>query len=263
MSEQRVLLFEQNGAVATLTLNRPEVGNSIHLDLASALLDAAIRCDSDASIRCVVLTGAGRMFCAGGDVALLGAAGERSPALLSELAGTFHMAVSRLARMRKPLLVLVNGPAAGAGLSLALSGDIVLAARSAHFTAAYTAIGLTPDGGLTWLLPRLVGLRKAQEMILTNRRVAAEEAEALRMVTRTVDDAALAEEGKATADTLSHSAVSALGATRALLLESFAAGYETQMEKEARSIAAASSGAEGCEGIAAFLGKRKPNYGGL
>jgi 2-(1,2-epoxy-1,2-dihydrophenyl)acetyl-CoA isomerase len=256
------LLFERDGAIATLTLNRPDAGNSLNLELARALLEASIRCDSDPSIRCVVLTGAGRMFCAGGDISAFTTAGDAVPAMLSELAGTLHLAISRLARIAKPLLTLVNGPAAGAGLSLALAGDIVIAARAAHFTAAYTAIGLTPDGGMSWLLPRLVGLRKAQEMILTDRRVGAEEAEALGLVTRTVDDAALADEGRTAAATLSRAAVGALGASRALLLESFAAGIETQMEKEARAIAAAGGGPESREGIAAFLAKRKPNYEG-
>jgi 2-(1,2-epoxy-1,2-dihydrophenyl)acetyl-CoA isomerase len=95
------------------------------------------------------MAGSGRMFCVGGDVGLFASAGERVPALLSELASTLHMAVSKLARIKKPLLVLANGPAAGAGLSLALLGDIVIAASSAHFAAAHTAIGLTPDGGMT------------------------------------------------------------------------------------------------------------------
>ena len=262
MSGTAPLLFEQDGAVATLTLNRPDIGNSIDIDMARALVEAAIRCDHDPSVRCVVLTGAGRMFCAGGDLGLLTAAGAQAPALLSELAGTLHMALSRFARMAKPLLVLVNGPAAGAGLSLAVAGDVVLATRSAHFTAAYTAVGLTPDGGLTWLLPRLVGLRKAQEMILTNRRIAADEAETLGLVTRTIDDEAFAEEGQATAARLSRSAVSALGAVRALLLESFSGELEAQMERETRAIAAAVAGPESAEGIAAFLAKRKPDFSG-
>jgi 2-(1,2-epoxy-1,2-dihydrophenyl)acetyl-CoA isomerase len=104
------LKFSCEGTIATLTLNRPETGNIIDLDATRALVEAAIRCDTDPAIRCVVLTGAGRMFCAGGDIGLFASAGERAPAVLSELAGTLHMAVSRLARMHKPFLVLVNGP---------------------------------------------------------------------------------------------------------------------------------------------------------
>jgi 2-(1,2-epoxy-1,2-dihydrophenyl)acetyl-CoA isomerase len=162
--------------------------------------------------------------------------------------------------MPKPLLVLVNGPAAGAGLSLALLGDVVLAARSAHFTAAYSAVGLTPDGGLSWTLPRLVGLRKAQEMILTNLRVTAAEAERIGLVTRMVDDELLVNEGAAIAASLSHSATAALADARMLLLGSFTASLESQLELESRTIGAAGARAESREGIAAFLQKRKPNF---
>src|SRR6266404_3255673 len=163
-------------------------------------------------------------------------------------------------RMPKPLVVLVNGPAAGAGCSLAISGDIVLAAPAAHFTVAYTAIGLTPDGGMSWLLPRLVGLRKAQEMILTNRRVNASEAEAMGLITRVVAEGASDAEGNAIADTLSRSATSALGVVRALLLDSSSEMLEAQLEKEARAITAAGGNAESEEGIAAYSEKRRPNF---
>ena len=254
------LLTKFEGSIASLTLNRPEAGNAITLELARALVAAAIRCDTDPAIRCVVLTGAGRLFCAGGDIGVLSSGGAQSAAVLSELAGTLHMAISRLARMRKPLLVLVNGPAAGAGLRLAMMGDVVLAATSAHYTAAYGGIGLTPDGGTSWLLPRLIGLRKAQEMILTNRRVTAPEAEAIGLITRAVDDATFAAEGTAMAERLARSATGALGAARALLIDSFGADLETHLEREARGISAASAGAEGREGLAAFLEKRKPDF---
>ncbi|ALH80899.1 enoyl-CoA hydratase/isomerase family protein [Sphingopyxis macrogoltabida] len=261
MSEQPVIFHVSDG-IASITLNRPASGNAIDLAMANALVDAAIRCETDRSIRCVVLTGTGRLFCAGGDVGGFATAGEGAGAHLSLLAGTLHMAVARFARMPCPMVVLVNGPAAGAGLSLVLAGDIVLAARSAHFTAAYSAIGLTPDGGMSWLLPRLVGLRKAQEIILTNRRIKAEEAEAIGIVTRLVDDEALAGEGAETAGRLAASAVDALGTARRLLQRSFTNGLETQLEDEARGIAEAGAGPESREGIAAFLAKRAPDFRG-
>lgn len=251
------------GGIARLTLNRPDAGNALDFEVAHALAAAAVRCDTDPAIRCVVLTGAGRLFCAGGDVRLFSSAGDRAGELLGELAGVLHRAVGHFARMRKPMLALVNGPAAGAGLSLALSADVVLAARSVHFTAAYGAIGLTPDGGLTWLLPRLVGLRRAQEILLTNRRIAAAEAETMGLVTRLVDDTELEAEGTKTAEALAHAATGALGATRALLLESFDNRLEVQLENEARAIAAAGAGRECREGLAAFLGKRKPDFQGV
>ena len=165
--------------------------------------------------------------------------------------------------MPKPLLVLVNGPAAGAGLSLAISGDVVLAARSAHFAAAYGAIGLTPDGGMSWTLPRLVGLRKAQEIILTNRRISAAEAEQIGMVTRLVDDEQLIEEGRQTAARLAAAPVAAFGAARALLQESFSSGFETQLEREARAITLAGALPECREGLAAYFAKRSPDFKGI
>ena len=169
--------LEIGDGIATITLDRPAAGNTVNMDLSYTLLKAAIRCDADDSVRCVVLTGRGKLFCGGGDITSFPEAGPDATAYLSELAGVFHMAVSRLMRMRKPLLTLVNGPAAGAGLGLAICGDIVIAARSASFVAAHGTVGLSPDGGLSWLLPRMIGMRRAQEMIVTNRKVDAREAE--------------------------------------------------------------------------------------
>lgn len=260
MSEASVLLSLADG-IARITLNRPETGNAIDLVMAQAMLRAAIACDQDHAVRCVVVSGTGRMFCAGGDIAEFQAAGEAAGAYLSKLAGTMTLALSRLVRMDKPLLILVNGPAAGAGLSLALAGDIVLAGSAAHFTSAYTAIGLVPDCGLTWWLPRVVGLRKAQEMIVTNRRICAQEAVRIGLVTQVVDDLELA--GRASAAALSASPVHAVSVVRQLLLNSFSASFETQCELEGRAIAAAGVGLEGKEGVAAFLAKRKPDFHGV
>ncbi|WP_375398173.1 enoyl-CoA hydratase/isomerase family protein [uncultured Sphingomonas sp.] len=247
--------------IARITLDRPEVGNALDLPMARALLDAATRCATDAAIRCVVLTGNGKLFCAGGDVGLMGSAGERLPAVLTELIAVHHAAVARLARMAKPLVTLVNGPAAGAGFSLAMLGDVVLSARSAHYTAAYGAIGLTADGGLSWLLPRLVGLRRAQEIILTNRRIKADEAKAIGLVTRIVDDETLAEEGATLAVRLVDAPMAAYGAARALLHDSFDTAFETQLDRELQSMAAAAAG-EAREGLAALLAKRLPDFTG-
>lgn len=256
------LLVSIHGSIATLTLNRPTVGNVVNQSLADALLDAAIRCDTDAAIRCVVLTGNGKLFCGGGDIGAFATAGDAVPAFLSRLAGTLHMAMTRLLRMAKPLLVVVNGPAAGAGLGLAICGDVVIAAQSAHFTAAYGSVGLTPDGGLSWLLPRHVGLRRAQEIILTNRRIGAEEAARIGMVTRTVADAELAEDARKTAIMLTQAPTRALAGARALLIESSSSTLETQLERETRSITAAGGSDECREGVAAFLARRKPDFSG-
>lgn len=254
------LIYERDGAVARLTLNRPQVGNAFDQPLARALMEAAIDCDEDDTVRCVLITGAGKLFCAGGDVGAFSQQGDALPRFLKEISTYLHAAIARLARMNKPLVTAVNGPAAGAGLSLAILGDIVLAAPAAHFTAAYTGIGLSPDGGLTWLLPRLVGLRRAQEICLRNRKIAAAEAAELGLITRVVAQDTLADQAAGLAQELSRSATSALGATRRLLLDSYSTPIETQMELESRSIAAQGRTGEGREGVAAFIGKRRPDF---
>ncbi|MBB6253287.1 enoyl-CoA hydratase/isomerase family protein [Nitrospirillum iridis] len=257
------LLFEQKGPVAHLTLNRPDVGNAIDVPLARALMETAIRCDEDDTIRCVTLRGAGRCFCVGGDIAGFSQAGNALPGLLKELTAYVHMAVSRFARMPKPLLTIVNGAAAGAGMSLSLLGDIVLMAASARLTPAYGGVGLSPDGGLSWVLPRLVGLRRAQEIMLGNRAIEAREAEAIGLVTRAVADADLADESAAMVARLAAAATGAAGRTRVLLRDSFDTSLERHLEAESRAMADTAKSAEAQEGVAAFLAKRKPVFHAL
>lgn len=254
--------LDRDGAVAILTLDRPEQGNAIDDAMACGLLELASVCDTDTGIRAVLLTGAGRMFCAGGDVNGFAAAGEQAPRVVTGQVAMFHAAISRLLRMDKPLVTAINGPAAGAGLSLAVMGDIALASTEAHFTLGYGAIGFSPDGGATWLLPRLIGLRRTQELMLTNRRVGADEAHAIGLVTRIVDADRLVGEALSLTRTLAAGATRAIGRTRALLLDSFASTLETHMEREGRAIAMSSGDAEGREGVAAFLAKRAPRFGG-
>jgi 2-(1,2-epoxy-1,2-dihydrophenyl)acetyl-CoA isomerase len=252
--------MQRDGSVARLTLNRPAVGNAIDMSMAKALLDASILCDEDDAIRCVLLSGAGRCFCVGGDVTCFAAAGDGVPAYLRELTQFLHQAIARLAHMSKPLITAVNGPAAGAGCSLAILGDLVLAAKSAHFTLAYTALGLTPDGGVTWMLPRLVGLRRAQELVMTNRRVTSDEASRLNLVTRIIEDSALPTESQNLSRDLSASATRALGRARNLIMSSFSTSFPAQMEAEANAMADSSCTPEGREGIAAFIAKRRPDF---
>ena len=252
--------FEIDGNVARITLDRPDSGNALDIPMARELMETAIRCAGDDAVRCVLITGNGRMFCTGGDIKAFADAGDKLPEFLKTVTQYLHAALSNLARMEKPLLVAVNGPVAGAGVGLAIIGDIVLADPSAHFTLAYTGIGMAPDGGTTWLLPRLVGLRRAQEFCLTNRRVKAEEAAAIGLVTRVVEAGALGEEARKAAGDLARGATGALGATRRLLIESFSGTFESHMEAESRAIAAQGRTPEGREGVAAFLGKRAPNF---
>jgi 2-(1,2-epoxy-1,2-dihydrophenyl)acetyl-CoA isomerase len=260
MSEEAPVLLTRDNGIARITLNRPKAGNAIDLSLARAFWDIVNEVDEDSSIRVVTLTGAGKLFCGGGDVGAFAGAGERFSVLLKELTGYMHSAIARLARMDKPLVTIINGPAAGAGFNLSLMGDIAIAAQSAHFTTAYTGIGLTPDGGATWLLPRLVGLRRAQEIILLNKRVSAAEAAEIGMITKVVPDEELAAEAEAIVAKLADGATRALGRSRNLLNDGIENSLERQLELEARNIAAAGRDAEGREGVAAFLGKRKPDF---
>lgn len=256
------LSFERVGAVARLTLNRPAAANAIDLPLARELMLAAIRCDEDEAIRCVLITGRGRFFCAGGDVRSFLAAGDQIAVLLKEMTAYFHMAIARFARMQKPLVTAINGIAAGAGFSLALLGDLVLGARAAQFTAAYAALGVSSDGGLSWLLPRLVGLRRAQELLITHRMLSAPQAQELGLITRLVEDDALACESAQLCEELAAGPTAAYGKLRRLLLQSSETSLESHLEEESRALAETARSAHGREGIAAFVAKRKPDFRG-
>lgn len=254
------ILLNVSGGIATITLNRPDKGNAFDLEMSRRLAEVAVECDESSAVRCVVLNANGKMFCVGGDIGAFGSAADAVPALLKQMTGAIHSGIARLLRMPKPLICAIHGPAAGAGLGLALMGDIVIAAKSANFTMAYTAIGLAPDGATTWLLPRLAGMRVAQEMAVSNRRVGAEEAVSLGLVTRVVDDSQLPDEVQNTAAVLASAATQAVGTVRSLLLASFTNTLETHLELESRGIADAASSYHGREGIRAFLEKRRPVF---
>ena len=259
MSGQPVAFVNVDG-VATITLDRADAGNAIDIPFARALREAVERCVNDDRVRCVVLTGAGKMFCVGGDVSEMAKAGDERPRYLDELIGILHEALTLLMEMRKPLVTLVNGAAAGAGFSLAMYGDIVLVAQSASFRAAYGAVGLTADGGMSWLLPRIVGLRSAQRIMLLNEKITAEEAVALGLANHVVADDTLTAEGDLVAAQLKSSSMQALGGVRTLLNRSFETSYEAQIEAERMSMLEAARSAENAEGIRAFLERRKPNF---
>src|ERR1700687_4137430 len=189
MSNYSCLNFEMRDHVAHITLNRPEAANALNLALAQELEEVSLLCNEDAAVRAVMLTGAGKLFCAGGDLKSFAAQSPAElPAHLKRVTLYLHTAMNRFARIRAPLVIALNGSAGGAGLSLICAGDLVLAAESARFTMSYTRVGLTPDGSSTYYLPRIVGLRRAMDLALTNRTLTAREAEALGIVTRVVPD---------------------------------------------------------------------------
>jgi 2-(1,2-epoxy-1,2-dihydrophenyl)acetyl-CoA isomerase len=256
------LTLDRADHVATITLNRPDAFNALNLALGRELFQAVLEVDEDPEVRCVVVTGAGKAFCAGGDVKDFVDNLPRIGILIKELTTYLHGAVSRLCRADKPVIMAVNGVAAGGGLSFALSGDLVLAAESARFTMAYSRIAATPDGSSSYFLPRLVGLRRALELYLTNRVLTAREALDWGLVTRVVPDAELGAAVGALARELAQGPSRAFGRAKRLFHQSTWESLETQMELEAQAIAASGHTEDFRAGVAAFAAKTAPAFRG-
>ena len=254
------IALEVREGVAEITLNRPEAANVLNAEMGRELHDAVLRCDAHDAVRAVLITGSGRFFCAGGDLKSFAAQGDDLPRHLKQVTADFHAAVSRLNRMDAPVVMAINGVAAGAGFSFALAGDLAIAAESARFTMAYTRAGLTPDGSSTYFLPRLVGLRRAKELTLTNRTLSAQEALAWGIVNQVVADAELIATARALAADLAGGATLALGAAKRLLDDGLNSTLETAMEDEAQAISAMARTEDGRGGIRAFLEKRLPEF---
>ena len=254
--------FEISNGIATITLDRPDAANSINIPLAKDLLSAALVCEGNESVRAVILTGAGRMFCGGGDINSFEESFDNIGEMLTELTGYLHLAITRLRHMRAPVIVAVNGTAAGAGLSLAMIGDYVVASEKAKFTMAYTGIGLSPDGSATHFLPRIIGLRKAQELMITNRLLSAREALDWGLVNKLAAPEDTLAEARSLAEDLAKGPTNAFGSIKELLNQSYLNGLETQMDLESRHIAKLGCSDDGREGITAFLEQRAPQYKG-
>ena len=253
------LTLEVRDGVAFITLDRPDAMNSLSLDMGKDLLQAALTCASDREVRAVVLTGAGKIFCAGGDLRGMQESGERLQQFLHELTTQLHAAISVFTRMDAPLIAAVNGTTAGAGVGLMAMADIALAAQSARITLAYTGVALTPDGSTTYFLPRLIGLKRTAELMLTNRVLSADEALQWGLINQVLPDAELASVATSLAGKLAAGPTGAFGRVKRLLAAS-AGQLETQLALEARSISLQGISAEGREGVAAFLAKRKPAF---
>jgi 2-(1,2-epoxy-1,2-dihydrophenyl)acetyl-CoA isomerase len=260
---QHALRFEVADHIAWITLNRPAALNALTLESVKELCDVANRCTADTGIRAVVLTGAGeRAFCAGGDVVDFAAHAGDIELRVREMTGYLHLAISRFAWMRAPLVAAVNGVAAGGGFSLAMACDLVMAADHATFTSAYAQIGFTPDGSSTYYLSRLLGLRRAMELYLTNRVLSAQEALEWGLVNRIVPGSKLAAEARTLAIQLAEGPTRAYGGVKKLMLLAATESLESQMEWETRVIAEASASADGREGVKAFVEKRTPRFTG-
>jgi 2-(1,2-epoxy-1,2-dihydrophenyl)acetyl-CoA isomerase len=261
--EFETLRLEQPApAVARIVLSRPTALNAVSLKLALELRESLRRVEMDSSVRALILTGEGKAFCAGGDVAAFHAALPAPEQLIKDIVLPLHDAVAILTHMDKPVIAAVNGVAAGAGIGLLLAADLAFAAQSAKFSLAYAGIGASPDGGTTFYLPRLLGLRRAMELVLDNRVLDAGEALALGIVNAVVPDDALQADVVERAARIAAGPTRAYGTAKRLIHASFDSAFESQLMREGRGIAAMASTEDFAEGVTAFVQKRRPTFKG-
>lgn len=258
----KTLKFEQDGHLAIITLNRPEQMNAMDMLMSEELLDAALRCDTDRQIRAAVITGAGKMFCAGGDLKAFLAEGDDVAGFVTKMATILHAAIARFNRMEPPVVMAINGTAAGGGFSFSLSGDYSIASTQAKFVSAYTASGLSPDASSTYFIAKHIGLLRAKELVLTNRVLSAEEALQWGLVSRVVAPDALMEEALKLGHQFANGPTRAYGMAKNLLHTAYSESMETQLEFESQGIASMMRTKDARSALDAFVNKTKPEFAG-
>jgi len=261
VSSQPVLMDKLEGGVLTLTLNRPERLNALNGALIEALSAGIKRAGTDPECRAALITGAGRGFCAGADLANRAfAPGDARPDLGQALEKGLNPIIRGIRNLPKPVVCAVNGPAAGAGANIALACDIVLAAKSAKFLQAFARIGLIPDAGGTFVLPRLIGDARARALMMLAEPIGAEEAQASGMIYRAVDDEDLMGEARTVAERLAAGPTHALGLMKRALAASPTNSFDAQLDLERDLQREAGAGDEYVEGVRAFLDKRPTDF---
>jgi len=261
MSDYRTIEVSRDDAVGRLVFDRPDEHNALNERMSEELVDAVHDLVSDDAVRAIAVTANGPVFNTGASLTTLSGDGSDEPRLRS-LAGGLHEFVGGLVRAPKPVVTGINGVAAGGGLGPAICGDIVLIADSARLEFAYPRIGLSGDGGSTYMLPRLVGLRRAQELAFRDEPVSAEEAVDLGLATEAVPADALGERLETEAGRLASGPTRAYAATKRLLVESFDNSLEAQLGAEAETIAGLTNTEDFSRGHAAFLGDDEPEFVG-
>lgn len=254
------ILVERRGSVAIVTLARPDVYNAFTVAMMRDLRERIEALQRDASVRALVLTGAGKAFCAGGDVPEMFANLARAEQHFLDLTAEHHAVVRLLVAGRLPVVIAVNGVAAGGGFGLALCGDLRIASDEARFKPAYFKLGVAPDGGSTWLLPRLVGFTRAQELLYHDRIVRADEAIALGLVHEVVPHGELMARAIAEADALAAGPAFALAAAKRLLSATTSNDLDTQLALERKWNSESGATPEFAEGARAFSEKRDPRF---
>lgn len=259
MNPQATVLLEQRGGVAVITLNRPDNANVLNLQMGRELLQVVTACERNSAVRAVVLTGAGKHFCFGGDLRGMAAAEAAPDAYLRELTADLHAAIVKLVRLDAPVIAAVHGTAAGAGVGLVAMADLAVCGEGTKFSLAYTGVALTPDGSTSFFLPQILGNKRALELLLTNRSLAAAEALQWGLVNQVVADAEVLSTALLLAERLADGPRHAFAGTRRLVALAGGA-LEAHLAIERETIARQAASDEGQEGIRAFVEKRKPRF---
>ena len=256
------ILFEQQGSIGTMTFNRPAVYNAMNNELILALRDITTTLMASTTLRALIIRGAGKAFLAGGDVGLFH---ERKDVVADEIkpmGDALHAGIINIRNMPFPVIAQIHGAVAGAGLSLALACDFAIAADDAHFTSAYTRIGVSPDGGSTFFLPRIVGMKKALELVMLSDTIAAPQAAEMGLINRVVPADQLEAETRKLATRLASGPTQAFAHAKRLITQSFSTPIQQHLDDEIAFFAKCARTDDFKEGVTAFVEKRKPNFTG-